>query len=175
MVVQHEVRNTEMVDLGLIFELFEQSIHYQEKKGYPVWGNYDRNVIIKDIENRNQYKIVINSRVAIVFSVSYSDKIIWREFDNGDSIYLHRIVVNPEFQGQKLFGKILDWAVGHCKEKGLNTIRMDTWAANPTIIEYYMTFGFKIIENYTTPNSTALPVHNRNLALTLLEYVADGQ
>ncbi len=43
-------------------------------------------------------------------------------------------------------------------------------AANPTLIEYYKTFGFNIIENYTTPDSVELPVHNRNLALTLLEY-----
>jgi len=47
---------------------------------------------------------------------------------------------------------------------------MDTWAANPTIIDYYKSFGFAFIENYTTPNSEELPVHNRNLALTLLEY-----
>jgi len=155
--------------------LFEQSISYQEKKGYPVWRNYDRNAIIKDIENKNQYKVVINSKTAIVFSVCYADKIIWRDFDKEDSIYLHRIVVNPELKGQKLFGKILDWAISHCRQKGLNSIRMDTWAANPTIIEYYKTFGFTIIENYTTPDSTELPVHNRNLALTLLEYKADGQ
>jgi hypothetical protein len=47
---------------------------------------------------------------------------------------------------------------------------MDTWANNPTLIEYYKTFGFNVIENYTTPDSIGLPVHNRNLALTLLEY-----
>ena len=47
---------------------------------------------------------------------------------------------------------------------------MDTWANNSTLIEYYKTFGFNVIENYTTPDSIELPVHNRNLALTLLEY-----
>ena len=47
---------------------------------------------------------------------------------------------------------------------------MDTWAANPTIIQYYQSFGFSIVENFTTPNSEELPVHHRNLALTLLEY-----
>jgi len=31
----YEVIYTEMSDLGLIFELFEQSINYQEKKGIP--------------------------------------------------------------------------------------------------------------------------------------------
>jgi ribosomal protein S18 acetylase RimI-like enzyme len=90
--------------------------------------------------------------------------------DDGKAIYLHRIVVNPTFKGRKLFGAILDWAIAHSKQKGLRCIRMDTWAANPTIIEYYKSFGFVFMENYTTPDSEELPVHNRKLALTLLEY-----
>lgn len=165
-----DVRNTEMSDLAQIFALFEDSINYQEKKGYPVWKHYDKHAIIRDIENKNQYKVVVDSKTGIIFSICYTDKVIWRELDKGDSVYLHRIVVNPELKGQKLFGKILDWVIEHSKQKGLSSIRMDTWAANPNIINYYKSFGFTIIENYTTPDTEELPVHNRNLALTLLEY-----
>jgi ribosomal protein S18 acetylase RimI-like enzyme len=166
----YEVRNTEMSDLQEVFDLFAYSIAYQEKKGYPVWRDYDKGAIVNDIENKNQYKVIIDGKTSIAFSVCYADKLIWRHMDKGDSVYLHRIVVNPEFKGQKLFGKILEWAIGHSKEKGLSTIRMDTWASNPTIINYYKTFGFDFIENYITPDSHELPVHNRNLALALLEY-----
>lgn len=165
-----EVKHTELRDLKQIFELFEGSIKYQEKKGYPVWRNYDKNAIIHDIEDKRQYQFVIDAKAAIIFSVRYTDKIIWRDLDKGESIYLHRIVVNPEFKGRKLFGTILNWAIEHSKQKGLQSIRMDTWAANPTLIDYYESFGFTVIENYTTPDSEELPVHNRNLALTLLEY-----
>lgn len=165
-----DVINTEMSDLVHIFELFDHSIIYQEQKGYPVWRNYDKNAIVKDISEKNQYKVVIDSMMAIVFSVCYTDKLIWRALDKGESIYLHRIVVNPAFKGQKLFGTILEWAIEHSRKKGLRNVRMDTWAANPTIIEYYKSFGFSFVENYTTPPSDELPVHNRNLALTLLEY-----
>ncbi len=165
-----KVLHTQQGDLPQILELFEHSILYQEEKGYPVWRNYDKTAISKDIETGNQYKVVVDSTIAIVFSVRYADKIIWRDLDTGNSMYLHRIVVNPAYKGQRLFGKILDWAIEHSKQKGLSNIRMDTWAANPTIIEYYKSFGFKFIENFTTPDSEELPVHNRNLALTLLEY-----
>ena len=170
MVDYYEAGNTEMSDLEQIFNLFDYSITYQENNGYPVWRNYDKNAIIRDIENRNQYKIIVDSQIGIVFSVSYADKIIWRELDKGNSIYLHRIVVNPELKGRKLFGLILDWAIKHAAQNDLASIRMDTWAANPTIINYYKNFGFAFIENYTTPDSEELPLHNRNLALTLLEY-----
>ncbi len=165
-----DVINTEASDLRKIFELFEHSIEYQEKKGFPVWRNYDKHAIIKDIEDKNQYKVMVASTMAIVFSVGYDDKVIWRDFDKGNSIYLHRIVVNPECKGQRLFGSILNWAIDHAKQKGLSIIRMDTWADNPTIINYYKSFGFTFVENYTTPQTEELPVHNRNLALTLLEY-----
>jgi ribosomal protein S18 acetylase RimI-like enzyme len=165
-----EIINSEMSDLGQIFELFEHSIDYQEKKGYPVWKNYDKNALLKDIVERNQYKVVMDFKSAIVFSVRYSDKVIWRHLDNGNSIYLHRIVVNPDFKGQKLFGAILDWAIAHSKQKGMSSIRMDTWAENPTLIQYYKSFGFEFIERYMTPDSEELPVHNRKLALALLEY-----
>lgn len=159
-----------MDDLDFIFGLFDQSIQYQEKHGYPVWRNYDKGAIIKDVENKNQYKVVIDTTIGIAFSVCYTDQVIWRELERGDAIYLHRIVVNPAFKGQKLFGIILDWALAHGKQKGLASIRMDTWAANPNIINYYKGFGFNFVENYTTPDSPELPVHNRNLALTLLEH-----
>jgi GNAT superfamily N-acetyltransferase len=164
------ITNTDVTDLPFIFELFDHSIAYQEKHGYPVWRDYDKDAIVRDIENRNQYKVIIDSEIGIVFSVAYSDKVIWRERDRGDAIYLHRIVVNPACKGQKLFGVIVEWAKDHILQKGLSNIRMDTWAANPTIIHYYKTFGFTVVENYTTPNTTELPMHNRNLALTLLEY-----
>lgn len=162
--------NTRADDLPLIFELFEHSIDYQEKHGYPVWKNYDKGAIRSDIENKNQYKVIVDNRIGMVFSVGYEDKIIWRELDRGDAVYLHRIVVNPKCKGRKLFGKILEWAVDHAKLRGLNCVRMDTWAANHNIIQYYQSFGFSIVENYTTPDSPLLPVHNRKLALTLMEY-----
>jgi GNAT superfamily N-acetyltransferase len=166
----HRIENTQKEDLPLIYELFDQSIIYQERKGYPVWRNYDKNAIHRDMENRNQYKVMVNSQIAIVFGVAYHDKILWREMDQGESIYLHRIVVNPSFKGQRLFGLILEWAIAHVKSRGLKSIRMDTWAANSMIIEYYKTFGFEVVENFITPDTPELPVHNRNLALTLMEY-----
>jgi len=163
-----------MEDLARIIRLFDDSIAYQERNGYPTWKNYDKNTIIRDIQEGNQYKAINDEGIGIVFSVTYRDKIIWREKDDGQSVYLHRIVVNPNFKGQKLFGQILGWAKDHIQQRGLKNIRMDTWANNPTIIEYYKKFGFEVVENYTTPNTDELPAHNRNLPLTLLQYHEQG-
>src|SRR4051812_33192158 len=101
---QFKVINTELTDLPDIVRWFDESIAYQEKHGYPNWKNYDQKAIVRDIENKNHYKAVNNSGTGIVFSVTYRDPVIWRHRDDGLSVYLHRIVVNPAFKGQKLLG-----------------------------------------------------------------------
>lgn len=43
----------------------------------------------------------------------------------------------------------------------------------PTIIntqQSYQSFGFKIIDYYTTPNTVHLPIQHRNNDIVLLEY-----
>lgn len=47
---------------------------------------------------------------------------------------------------------------------------MDTWGENQSILDYYMSYGFKFVENYTTPSTLNLPIQHRNLYLALLEY-----
>jgi ribosomal protein S18 acetylase RimI-like enzyme len=165
----YKIENTTLTDLDFIFDLFDQSIAYQKNKGYTVWGNYDKDVLVGDIQNKKQYKVIMDSTIAMVFSMCYSDEIIWREMETGDSVYLHRIVVNPACKGNRLFGELLAWVKEHAKQKKLRFIRMDTWANNPNIIEYYKSFGFTVIENFITPDSVDLPAHNRNLAITLLQ------
>jgi GNAT superfamily N-acetyltransferase len=166
----HTIENTMPEDLNFVYMLFDQSIVYQAENGYPVWKNYDKDALIRDVENKHQYKITIDDLIAMVFSVCYSDKILWREMERNDSIYLHRIVVNPKFKGQRLFGVILEWAIRHAKNKGLKFIRMDTWADDANIIAYYKGFGFYFVEVFNTPDIPELPVHNRNIPLALLQY-----
>ena len=164
-----KIENTTIADLEFVYSLFDQSIEYQERNGYPAWRGYDKNALIKDAENKNQYKIIIDSGIAMVYSVCYADPIIWREKEKGDAVYLHRIVINPAFKGRKLFGEILNWAIEHASHRRLRFVRMDTWANNHAIINYYKTFGFKFLGNMITPDTPELPVHNRKLALALLE------
>jgi ribosomal protein S18 acetylase RimI-like enzyme len=162
-------QNTVMADLDFIYSLFDSAIDYQTGRNFPAWKGYDKDALIREVINGNQYKILIGGALAIVFSVCYDDKIIWQEKEKGDALYIHRIIVNPEFRGRKLFGEVLHWAINHARSKGLHLIRMDTWADNPALADYYKGFGFEIVGKCITPDSSELPRQNRNLALTLLE------
>ncbi len=165
-----KIIHTTKNDLDFIYWLFDEAIAYQKRKNFTVWKGYDKNVLQKDILNELQYKIIIANEIACVFSICYTDPVIWREKEKGDAIYLHRIVVNPKYKGEKQFKKILDWTIEHAKQKKLNFVRMDTWADNPNIIGYYQSFGFIFLGTYTTPETEELPKSHRNLELALLEF-----
>ncbi|MBL7991851.1 MAG: GNAT family N-acetyltransferase [Candidatus Kapabacteria bacterium] len=166
----YTIVNTTKADLEMIYSFFEEAISYQKRKQYKVWNGYDKGALQRDIEAKLQYKVVDNdANILCVFSVCYADPVIWREKEQQNAIYLHRIVVNPQHKGQKQFEKIVDWAKATAKEKNLRFIRMDTWGDNPQIIAYYTSFGFNFVENYTTPSSEELPSQHRNLYLALLQ------
>ena len=109
-----------------------------------------------------------------MFSVFVEDAHIWGERCRKDAIYLHRIVINPDFKGRKLFGEILEWAKKKAEKCNIPFIRMDTWAENKKLIEYYMKFGFKKVDVIITSNSEELPIQQRNIRVILLQYEVNG-
>ena len=168
-----KIVNTTKDDLKIILLLFKQAIELQEENGYKVWDSIDKIALQKDIENRLQLKIVKGHDILCIFSIQHHDPFIWRERDQNDAIYLHRIVVNPQFKGQRQFEKVLKWAKQFAQTNNLRFVRMDTWADNSKIIDYYKSFGFEFIENYKTTNAPELPIQNRNLNVALLEMKLD--
>jgi ribosomal protein S18 acetylase RimI-like enzyme len=156
-------------DVSLVCDLFEKAIHFVKISNYIGWKNYDVDFIKTDIGNGLLYKIVVDAEVAGIFSVCYTDKLIWRERETGNAMYLHRIVLNRDFKGVKIFNIVLDWAIRHAALRNLDCVRMDTWADNEKLINYYKTYGFRFIENYTTGDTSDLPIQHRNLKVALLE------
>lgn len=151
-----------MDDLPLIFNLFEEAIRYQKENGYIGWSSYDKEFIKSD-------KVIRDKEVLGIFSICHTDKLIWREREKKDALYLHRIVLNRAFQGARIFNIILAWSQAYARTHGRKFVRMDTWAANTKLINYYKGYGFIFVENYTTSDTSDLPIQHRNLNVALLE------
>lgn len=169
------ITNTTKADLDEILWLFEQAMQLQGKNGYKVWSTIDKQALEKDIENGLHYKIIQDNVIVCICSILYNDPLIWRQHDQDDAIYLHRIVVHPHFKGQRQFEKVLDWAIAIARQNKLKFVRMDTWADNEKIIDYYKSFGFVFIEYYKTTDAPELPAQNRNLNLALLQMAVTGK
>lgn len=171
--MSYAIQNTQHSDFPFVCYLFDEAIGYQKRNGYPFWPDYDKSVLLDEISTKNQYKILIDHRIVLVFSVCYSDGILWGEKEKQDAIYLHRIVVNPHAKGKRHFEKVLNWAIDEAQKQELSFIRMDTWADNPVLIDYYESYGFQVVGSMLTPDSEDLPIQQRNNQIVLLEFVVN--
>src|SRR5678816_2431229 len=124
-------------DLEKILGLFGEAMNLHGKIAYKVWSSIDKTALEKDIANGLQYKIEGDTGIFCIFSIQYDDPMIWFDKDQNDAIYLHRVVADPNFRGQRQFEKILNWVKNFARQKNLKFIRMDTWADNEKLIEYY--------------------------------------
>lgn len=159
----------DMKDMQAICDLFEQAIAFIQQHNYIGWSVYDRATIQADIEKKQLYKIISGNDLLGIFTVYTADPLIWGDKEKGDAVYLHRIVLNQAFRGEKLFRSILDWTRNYAGYYQLRYIRMDTWAANEKLINYYKTYGFRFTGHYNTTDTDELPVQHRNLHLALLQ------
>ncbi|HEX2846493.1 MAG TPA: GNAT family N-acetyltransferase [Chitinophagaceae bacterium] len=167
--MNYSVTNASTDDLPVIYSLFEEAILFQKENNYTGWKNYDKEFIKSDIQHQLLFKIMLGDDIVCIFSICFNDALIWREKEKNDAVYLHRIVLNRQFKGRKIFQEVLDWAIQFARKEKLKYVRMDTWAENEKIIAYYQRYGFSIIENYTTSGTEDLPVQHRNLNVVLLE------
>jgi hypothetical protein len=112
----YKITRAEKNDLPEIWLLFEEAIRFQKSNKYIGWTTYDKDFIRADVEEKMLLKIVADDRIACIFSICYKDGLIWREKEKGDALYLHRAVINQRFKGEKLFKRVLEWAVRFAKK-----------------------------------------------------------
>ena len=163
------ISKTELNDLPAVISIFEQVLKLSCRPGYRVWEVIDHTAIENDIKLGLQYKIIIGNTIACVFSIQFSDPHIWGQKDKEEAVYLHRIVTNPQFKGLHLFENVKAFATAIALQSGLKFLRMDTWADNQQLINYYLHSGFRFVGNYTTGDTLSLSLPNRNLRVALLE------
>lgn len=133
------------------------------------WLPFDPQMVASEIAEGRQWKILIDGQIACVFATAYTDAAIWGDRDLDPSVYLHRIVTNPDFRGRNMVGAIVDWAKLHGKAAGCKYLRLDTWAENLKLKEVYLRNGFRFLGNAAPADPTALPSHYSGIVLGYYE------
>ena len=166
--MQIEVRNSISGDIDKIFEFYDMAIAHQKKVFNKHWQGFSRNLVETEITENRQYKILVDGEIACVFAVTFSDKLIWGDRDK-DSIYIHRIVTHPDFRGFSFVKEIIKWAKIYAAENAISFIRMDTWADNEKLLQYYTACGFDYVGIVTMEKTDGLPKHYEGISLSLFE------
>lgn len=163
-----KIINSTMDDVGLIFDLYDAATTFQKTRSDKHWQSFSKELVEKEIAENRQWKMIVDNNVVCIFAVAYTDPLIWGEKDKDPSIYIHRIATNPNYRGKNNVVEIIKWAKLHGKENGKKYIRIDTWADNPKLVEYYIKCGFDY-KGDITPTPGNLPKHYDGITLALFE------
>lgn len=154
-----QIEKSQLNDVDLIFELYQIATDYMRSKGQVCWPKFPDELIVNSINEGRQWKLVIEGKIACIWTIALDDELIWGAKNNEPSLYLHRIATHPDFRGRNLVSVLIDWANGYCKENKLQYIRMDTVGLNKGLISHYQKLGFEFLGSKYLENTNGLPLH----------------
>ncbi|MDF7819510.1 hypothetical protein P1X15_17965 [Runella sp. MFBS21] len=105
-----QIKNCLLSDTHEILSLYEAARSLQMQRKMVVWPFFDKAFIENEINQQRQWKMVVDDIIACNWVISFEDKEIWGDKEQGDSIYIHRICTNPNFRGNRCVDKIVEWA-----------------------------------------------------------------
>ena len=164
------VEKSVLEDRATIFELYHFARQYQTTV-FPdnVWPIFDNQMVLDEINNQQQWKILVGDTVACVWAITSSDPLIWDKKDTDAAIYIHRIATNPEYRGYNFVSHIVNWAKSYAKTNNVDYIRLDTCGYNKRLIAHYKKCGFRFIGTAQLENSVGLPEHYHNADVCYFE------
>jgi hypothetical protein len=61
------IQNSELTDIDTIFHLYDEATKHQKKVAEKHWQGFDRSLIEQEIEEKRQWKIIVDGHIACVF------------------------------------------------------------------------------------------------------------
>jgi ribosomal protein S18 acetylase RimI-like enzyme len=130
------IRQATPADLPGISGILESAIVHMLGQGIDQWDRiYPSDAIVQcDIESGAMYVSETDHSITGAMAIDESQpdeysSIPWRY--GGRVLVVHRLVVNPEFQGEGVASGLMDFAERFAASSGYDTIRLDAFAHNP--------------------------------------------
>ena len=132
------IRCAKIVEIPDILELVKACAKHMEKKGIFQWNEIypSRAAFEKDI-SRNEL-FVLKSENNIIGCITITPlmdeeyiPVKWLT-PNKNNIYIHRLAVQPEYQGKGHAQQLMHFAENYARDKRYISIRLDTFGLNKT-------------------------------------------
>ena len=137
---------------------------YQWSEFYP-----NATIFTKDIKRGELYVLEIDKTIigCIVISTLIDDEYIPVEWltPNKNNVYIHRLAIHPDFQGNGYAQILMDFAEKIAIEKKYSSLRLDTFSKNKRNQIFYELRGYKKLEEIYFRNQSEFPFYCYELVL----------
>lgn len=129
---------------------------YQWNESYP-----SNEVLMNDIELGQIWKLENKQSIIGVMVLTEIEDDEYKDVKwltkNGSSIYVHRLAVHPDFQGQGCAQLLMTYAENYALEHNYKSIRLDTFSQNKRNQRFYKKRNFTELGTIFFPNQSEHP------------------
>lgn len=165
------IRRAKISEITDIITISKACAQYMIDKGIYQWNEHypSREHYEKDVNRDELFVLELEDKIigTIVLS-TYMDEeykaVKWLT-PNGNSLYVHRLSIHPENQGQGRAQELMDFAEDFAKTNNFESIRLDTFSQNKRNQRFYEARGYKKLGDIHFPKQSKHPFHCYELPL----------
>ncbi|EGV43136.1 GNAT family N-acetyltransferase [Bizionia argentinensis JUB59] len=157
------IRKGTIKDIDRILEITKACAIYMVSKNIEQWNAHypNRSAFQNDVARDELYvledeKIIIGCVVISTYMDDEYSAISWLT-PNNQNLYIHRLAIHPDYQGQGLAQKLMEFAEKYAKQNNCTSIRLDTFSKNDRNKKFYELRGYKKLGTIYFPNQSEFP------------------
>jgi ribosomal protein S18 acetylase RimI-like enzyme len=142
------IRKANKSDLGNIMLMYNSCVNGMLKNGIDQWDSSYPNVdvILADLKARTYFVAEENGEIIGGINIDQNQDDTYLALDWEDKrnqfLVVHRLAVKVEFWNDGIGKSLMLFTENLVTEKGLNSIRLDTYSGNPKAMEFYRRLGY---------------------------------
>jgi len=159
------IRKATLSDLPYILNIIKNCTNHMINNKIFQWNeNYPSKEILKnDIKSNNLYLIEKNKKTIGCVMKSEKQSKVYKKVkwitENKKNLYVHRLAVDPKYQGKGYGIKLMDFIERNAFKKNFISIRLDTFSKNKRNVKFYKKRGYIKIEDIYFHNQSIYPFY----------------
>lgn len=155
-----QIRQAREEDIAAIEAIYHRRVAFNNAHDIPQW-RYDQvtwNEFSKLYTIAEYYVIEVDQVIAGGCFIVDVDELYWPEESAGNALYLHKIVIDPAYSGQRLADHLITFFKEKGKREGYPCVRIDVRAHKEKLRSMYERNGFQLVklEQFVPEYRTAL-------------------
>src|SRR5690606_30158869 len=154
---QLTIEKGQLSEINQLFQIYLNGKNDLEKNGIYQWTNNYPTLSIIESDLKKGVLFVLRNGKEIIGAINISEEqeyeyetINW-EFDNSKVLVIHRLVIDPKYQGKGYARKLMDFAEQFANENNYSSIRLDAYSQNKRVIDFYEKRKYFIRGNVNFP------------------------
>lgn len=137
---------------------------FQWNEHYPSFQAFENDILRQELQVFQKAEKIIGGIVVSTHMDKEYVPIDWLT-DSDRNIYIHRLFVHPNFQGQGIAQQMMNYAEDYAKNNDFVSVRLDTFSQNRRNQKFYKKRGYQQLGDIFFPKQSEHPFHCFELVL----------